>query len=55
MINKYKIYTWDHNGVQGSGNFSYIIRHTGQWLLVALWKMWMLRRAGYACIKLELR
>ena len=52
MINKYEVFKWYSNDFVNGG---YSCELMTNWLVIAIWKMWQLKRNGVACSKLEWR
>ena len=50
MITKYEVFKWYSSDFMDGGYSCELIT---DWLVVALWKMWRLKRNGAICIKLE--
>ena len=54
MGNKYEVSEWYEDKTDGRG-LAYHSHCQTEWLCVALWCMWQLKRDGAKCVKLEWR
>lgn len=57
MGSKYTVEAWGQHHVYGQDDtsHSYLQVWQGQSLIGALWALWQTKRAGYRCVKLEVR
>lgn len=54
MGRKYEVSEWYEDITTGVG-YKYHSELMTEWLVVALWKMWQLKKDGATCVKLEWR
>ena len=51
---KYEVHEWYEDRTTGKG-YAYHLQHQTQWLIVALFYMWRLKKNGAYCLKIEWR